>query len=45
MTIDTQMMNALLQELLMALSANEVDGYKACLTLGIALLERPVGDP
>ncbi len=29
----------------MALSADEADGYKAWFTLGIALLERPVGDP
>ena len=35
MTIDTQMTLALLQELLMALRANHVDGYKSWLALGI----------
>ena len=35
MTIDTQMALALLQELLMALRANDVDGYKSWLALGI----------
>ena len=31
MTLDTQMTLALLQELLMALRANDTDGYKAWL--------------
>ena len=35
MTLDTQMTLALLQELLMALRANDVDGYKCWLALGI----------
>ena len=35
MTLDTQMKLALLQELLMALRANDADGYKAWLALGI----------
>ena len=35
MTLDTQMTLALLQELLMALRANDVDGYKSWLALGI----------
>ena len=35
MTLDTQMTLALLQELLMALRANNADGYKSCLALGI----------
>ena len=35
MTLDTQMTLALLQELLMALRANDADGYKSWLTLGI----------
>jgi hypothetical protein len=35
MTVDTQMTLALLQELLMALRANDADGYKSWLTLGI----------
>ena len=34
-TLDTQMTLALLQELLMALRANDADGYKSWLTLGI----------
>ena len=34
MTVDTQMTMALLQELLMALRANDVDGYKSLLALG-----------
>ena len=38
MTLDTQMMLALLQELLMALRANDVDGYKSWLALGIEQL-------
>jgi hypothetical protein len=35
MTLDTQVTLALLQELLMALSANDADGYKSWLALGI----------
>ena len=35
MTLDIQMTLALLQELLMALRANDADGYKSCLALGI----------
>ena len=35
MTLDTQMTLALLQELLMALRANDVDDYKFWLALGI----------
>ena len=35
MTLETQMTLALLQELLMALRANEADGYKSWLALGI----------
>ncbi len=35
MTIATQMTLALLQELLMALRANDADGYKSWLALGI----------
>jgi hypothetical protein len=35
MTLDTQMTLALLQELLMALRANDADSYKAWLALGI----------
>jgi hypothetical protein len=35
MTLDTQMTLALLQELLMALRANDADGYKGWLALGI----------
>ncbi|QNI87826.1 hypothetical protein [Synechococcus sp. ROS8604] len=42
MTVDTQMTLALLQELLMALRANDVDGYKSWLTLGIEQLGRDV---
>ena len=38
MTLDIQMTLALLQELLMALRANDADGYKGWLSLGIALL-------
>tara|TARA_B100001059_G_scaffold232172_1_gene269488 strand:- start:295 stop:435 length:141 start_codon:yes stop_codon:yes gene_type:complete len=30
MTLDTQLTLALFQELLMALRANEADGYKSC---------------
>ena len=42
MTLDTQMTLALLQELLMALRANDVDGYKSWLALGIEELGRDV---
>ncbi|MDC0269678.1 hypothetical protein OAK57_03325 [Synechococcus sp. AH-551-N23] len=38
MTLDTQMTLALLQGLLMALRANDADGYKSWLTLGIEQL-------
>ena len=42
MTFETQMTLALLQELLMALRANDVDGYKSWLALGIEQLGREV---
>ena len=42
MTLDTQMTLALLQELLMALRANDADGYKGWLFLGIEQLGRDV---
>tara|TARA_Y100000385_G_scaffold89651_1_gene92232 strand:+ start:297 stop:506 length:210 start_codon:yes stop_codon:yes gene_type:complete len=42
MTLDTQMALALLQELLMALRANDADGYKGWLALGIEELGRDV---
>ncbi len=42
MTLDTQMTLALLQELLMALRANDADGYKSWLALGIEQLGRDV---
>ncbi len=42
MTLDTQMTRALLQELLMALRANDADGYKGWLALGIDQLGRDV---
>ena len=42
MTLDPQMTLALLQELLMALRANDADGYKAWLALGIEKLGRDV---
>ena len=42
MTLDTQMTLALLQELLMALRANDADGYKAWLALEIQELGRDV---
>ena len=42
MTIETQMTLALLQELLMALRANDVDGYKSWLAIGIEQLGRDV---
>ena len=42
MTLDTQMTLALLQELLMALRANDVDGYKSWLALGIEEVGRDI---
>ena len=42
MTLDPQMTLALLQELLMALRANDADGYKAWLALGTEELGRDV---
>ena len=42
MTLATQMTLALLQELLMALRANDADGYKSWLALGIEQLGRDV---
>ncbi len=42
MTPDTQMTLALLQALLMALRANDADGYKGWLALGIEELGRDV---
>ena len=40
MTLDTQMTLALLHELLMALRANDADGYKSWLAIGIEQLGR-----
>ena len=42
MPLDTQMTLPLLQELLMALRANDADGYKSWLALGIDELGRVV---
>ncbi len=42
MTLDTQSTLALLQELLIALRANDDDGYKSWLALGIEQLGRDV---
>ena len=42
MTLDTQMTLALFEELLMALRANDVDGYKSRLVLGIEELGKDV---
>ncbi len=42
MTLDTQMTLALLQELVMALRANDADSYKSWLALGIEQLGRDV---
>ena len=42
MTLDTQMTLALLQELLMALRANDAEAYKGWLALGIEELGRDV---
>ena len=41
MTLDTQMTLALLQELLMALRANDAEGYKAWLPLMVFQLDMP----
>ena len=41
-TLDTQMILPLLQEMLMALRANEADGYESWLALGIKQLARDV---
>ena len=41
-TLDTQMTLAVLQELLMALRANEADGYESWLALGIKQFARDV---
>jgi hypothetical protein len=42
MTLETKMTLALLRELLMALRANDADGYKGWLALGIEELGRDV---
>ncbi len=42
MTLDTQMTLALLQELLMALRANDSEGYKVWLALGIEEIGRDI---
>ena len=42
MTLETQITLAQLQELLMALRANDAEGYKSCLALGIEELGRDV---
>ena len=42
MTLEFQITLALLQEILMALRANDADGYKAWLALGIEQLGREV---
>ena len=42
MTLDTQMTLALLQELLLALRANDADGFKGCMALGLEELGRQV---
>ena len=41
MTLDTQMTIALLQELLLSLRANDPEGFKAWLSLGIERLGKP----
>ena len=41
MTLDTQMTLALLQELLLALRANDAEGFKGWLALGLEELGRP----
>jgi len=42
MTLDTQMLLALLQELLLALRANDAEGFKGWLAIGLAELVRQV---
>ena len=42
MTLDTQMTLALLQELLLALRANDAEGFKGWLALGLEELGRQV---
>ena len=42
MLLDTQMTLALLQELMMTLRANDLDGYKSWLALGIEQFGRDV---
>ena len=42
MTLDTQMTRALLQELLLALRANDAEGFKGWLALGLEELGRQV---
>lgn len=42
MTLDPQMTRALLQDLLMALRANDADGYKFWLPLGVEDLGRDI---
>ena len=42
MTLDTQMTLALLQQVMMALRANDADGYKSWLALSIQELGRDV---
>ena len=42
MTLDTQMTLALLQELLLALRANDAEGFKGWLALGLEELRRQV---
>ena len=42
MTLDTQMTLSLLQELLMALKANDAGGYRSWLALGIKKLGRDI---
>ena len=42
MPLETQMTLALLQELLMTIRANDADGYKSWLALGIEELGRDV---
>ena len=42
MTLDTQMTLALLQELLLALRANDAEGFNGWLDLGLEELERDV---
>jgi hypothetical protein len=42
MTLDTQMTLALLQELLLALRANDAEGFKGWLALGLKELGRQV---